>query len=92
MAKAYMITYDLNKEGQNYEDIIKTIKEKISGYWCTYWKSSFLITSCYSPDEMIEKLRPYLDPNDRMLIIEVTNNKNGWLSQNQWDWINEHIF
>lgn len=92
MSKPYLITYDLNKDGQNYDEIIKTIKDDISGYWCTYWKSSFLITSNYTPRQMLNKLEAYLDSNDRMLIIEVTNNKSGWLTQEQWDWIDEHIF
>ncbi len=92
MSKSYLITYDLNKDGQNYDDIIKTIKDDIAGYWCTYWKSSFLITSSYTPQQMLNKLKPYLDSNDRMLIVEVVNNKSGWLTQKQWDWINSHIF
>ncbi len=92
MKKPYFITYDLNSPGQKYDDVIKTIEEKCARAWCKFWKSSYLITSDLTPDEMIDKIKPYLDGNDSMLIIEVINSKAGWLTQKQWDWINEHIF
>ena len=37
----YMITYDLNSKGQNYEDVIQSIKDASTGAWCSYWKSSY---------------------------------------------------
>lgn len=92
MKKPYLITYDLNSPGQKYDDVIKTIKEDCASAWCKYWKSSFLITSELTPSKMIDKLKPNLDKSDRMIIIEVVDNKSGWLTQEQWDWINENIF
>lgn len=92
MKKPYLITYDLNSPGQKYDDIIKIIKEDCAGAWCSYWKSAFLITSTLTPSGMIDKLKPHLDGNDKVLIIEVVDNKSGWLTQKQWDWINENIF
>lgn len=92
MLKPYMITYDLNSPGQNYNAIIKTIKEECANAWCNYWKSAFLITSALTTSQMIEKLKPYLDKNDRLIIIEVVNNYSGWLEQEQWDWIKKNIF
>ena len=89
----YMVTYDLNKEGQNYEDVIEAIKAASSGVWCTYWKSSFLIKSnLTSADAVFEKIQPHLDSNDSVLVIEVKNNKQGWLKKDAWDYINKSIF
>lgn len=88
-----MITYDLNSPGQRYDDVIKTIKEDLStGAWCSYWKSSYLLRSNLTPDQMLEKLKPFLDQGDKFLIIEVVNNKQGWLTDKQWKYINDHIF
>lgn len=92
MKKPYIISYDLNTPGQKYDKIISTIKEDISGAWSKYLESTFLITSQYTPQEMIDKLKPHLDKTDRMMIFEVLDNKSGWLTQKQWDWINENIF
>lgn len=87
----YMITYDLNTEGQNYEKVIQSIKD-VSSYWCTYWKSSYLIKSNLTSQQINDKIIPYLDSNDRLLVIEVKNNYRGWLSEKQWKFIREKIF
>lgn len=91
--KRYMITYDLNKSGKDYENVIESIKAASDGVWCSYWKSTYLIRSDYSTaDEVSEKITPYLDNDDRLIVIEVVNNKQGWLSNKQWDYINNNIF
>jgi len=52
-----------------------------------------LIKSNYSSaDDIQAKIKPYLDSNDRLLVIEVVNNKQGWLNKKQWDFINNSIF
>jgi hypothetical protein len=92
MKKPFIITYDLNSPGQKYDEVIKVIKNEISVSWCKYWESAFLFTSNLNPNQMLDKLKPYLDQGDKMIILEVTNNKNGWLTQKQWNWINKNIF
>lgn len=82
----YMVTYDLNNPGQNYENVIETIKQCAS-MWCTFWKSSYLIKSTMSANEIANKLDPYLDKNDRAIVIEVKSNYQGWLAEDEWDYI-----
>jgi hypothetical protein len=89
----YFVTYDLNNPGQNYENVIQAIKDASTGVWCSYWKSSFLIKSNYtSADSVQAKITPYLDTDDKCIVIEVKNNYQGWLNQKQWDYINNNIF
>ena len=89
----YLITYDLNKEGQDYDNVIKAIKSASNGVWCSYWKSSFLIQSNYaSASEVFRQIEPYIDGNDRVLVIEVKNNKQGYQSQKEWNYIDNSIF
>ncbi len=91
--KRYLITYDLNKEGQDYENVIAAIKSASDGNWCTYWKSSFLIRSdLQTADDVSIKITPYLDSNDALIVMEVTPNYQGWLSKKKWDYIRNHIF
>ncbi|HEI8067660.1 TPA: hypothetical protein SLA09_000215 [Staphylococcus aureus] len=92
MEKPYMLTYDLNSPGQKYEELINVIKKEISNGHCNYWKSSFLFRSSLSTSEMIEKLKPYLDSGDKLFVTEIVNNKQGWLTKEQWDFINHNIF
>lgn len=89
----YMITYDLNNPGQNYEKLIEAIKKASNGIWCSFWKSSFLIQSNFiTADEVLKKIKDYLDSNDRLIVIEVTNNYQGWLADEEWNYINDTIF
>lgn len=89
----YLITYDLNDPGQNYEDVIQAIKDASTGVWCSYWKSSYIIRSDFqTAQEVFNKIEPFLDKNDRCLVIEVKNNKQGWLTKKQWEYINNSIF
>lgn len=89
----YMITYDLNKAGKDYEGVYQAIKDASDGVWCHYWDSSWLIRSNLSTaNAVFDKIKPYLDNNDRCFVVEVKKNYQGWLSQEQWDYINNNIF
>jgi len=88
----YFVTYDLNNPGQNYENVIQAIKDASTGACCSYWKSSYLIKSHYqTAQEVFDIIKPHLDKNDRCLVVEVKNNKQGWLSRDEWDYINMNI-
>lgn len=90
---AYMITYDLNAKGQKYDEVIETIKKcSFNNSWCSYWKSSWLIKTNLTPDEIVNKLEPYLDGNDSLIVVEAKQNMQGWLSKDQWRYIHENIF
>lgn len=88
----YMVTYDLNNPGQRYDDVIQAIKEASTGVWCTYWESSYLIQSNLSVQQVFDRIAPHLDSNDKLLIIEVKENYQGWLENNQWEYIRRNIF
>lgn len=91
--KRYLITYDLNTEGQDYENVIAAIKSASDGTCCSYWKSSYLIrSSLQTADAVSDKITPYLDSNDTLIVMEVTQNYQGWLSKKGWAYIREHIF
>ena len=87
-----MVTYDLNSAGQKYEQVIQAIKDSSTGTYCSYWKSSYLIQTNLSPNQIQEKIKPFLDSNDSLIAIEVKNNYQGWLKPEQWTHIKENIF
>lgn len=90
---AYMITYDLNSTGQKYSDVIQAIKDASTGAWCTFWKSSYLIKSNLTANQITDKITPHLDQNDRMIVVEAKpTNYQGWLSEEDWKYIKENIF
>lgn len=81
----YLVTYDLRKSGQNYDGLIDAIKS----YSCVHpMQSVWFIKTSASAKSINDKLKPYIDSNDSLFITEITNNKQGWLSQIYWDFIN----
>lgn len=86
----YMITYDLNDDGKDYEHVIDAIKSASTGVWCSFWKSSWLIKSdLETANEVFTKIKPFIDNNDRLIVIEVKDNKQGCHTQKEWSCIDE---
>ena len=89
----FMITYDLNNSEKDYDDVFEAIKKASDGTWCHYWGSTWLIKSGHtSASDVSDLITPYLDSKDRLFVIEVKNNKQGWLTKKQCDYINNNIF
>lgn len=86
----YIISYDLNKSGQDYNRLYNAIKS-CSTSWCHYLDSTWLIDSSYSTSTIQETIRKCTDNNDLFVIMEVTRNYSGWLPQKAWDWIHQHL-
>ncbi|WBL16404.1 hypothetical protein [Sutcliffiella sp. NC1] len=86
----YFITYDLNKTGQNYDDLYEKIKE--FGDWYHFMKSCWFVSVNYETCESIrEKLISVMDNNDYLFVDQVTSNRDGWLPQDVWDWLRQRL-
>jgi hypothetical protein len=85
----YEVAYDLNKQGQDYSGLIKELKD--SPTWARPSKSTWLIKTHESAKEVHERLAPYLDASDRILVIEVTANYSGYLDTQVWEWVTENL-
>lgn len=83
-----MISYDLNKPGQNYSELYKAIKNL--GSWWHYLDSTWLIDSSFTAIKISEHLRTHMDKNDSLLVFKLGKGHDGWLEQKAWDWINNH--
>lgn len=85
----YMISYDLNSPTHNralVEDSIKSL-----GSWCKYVSTTFLVRSYKNVDEVNKIATKNLDGNDRMIICKVGKPICGWLSDKEWNWINNNL-
>ena len=85
----YSITYDLKKPGRDYSGLYKAIKSY--GTWWHYLESTWLVATSSTPQQIWERIGPHIDRNDSVLIIEVKNNKEGWLPKKAWDWLNYNL-
>ncbi|WP_099300190.1 hypothetical protein [Pediococcus pentosaceus] len=91
MSKPYMLSYDLDAPGQKYDQVRDTIKN-FSDSCVRLQKSFWLLRSSLTPDEMTDKLKEYFDDNDRLFICEITNNRQGLASEDEWKFLRENIF
>ena len=83
----HLITYDLNKPGQDYSDLYEKIKSL--GAWWHYLDSTWLVDTNQSASQIWENLKSCVDDNDNVLIIRITSDYKGWLPKKAWDWLNE---
>jgi hypothetical protein len=85
-----LVTYDLKRPGQDYAKLYEAIKSL--GAWWHFLESTWLIDSLHSPQAAGNHLVPFIDRNDRLLVIQVQRNYQGWLPKEAWDWINSRSF
>ena len=85
-----LISYDLNKPGQDYSNLHKEIKR--AGSWWHHLESTWLISTDLGPEKWHERLIRHMDENDHLLVIEVCDNYQGWLPKKAWEWLNRRNF
>jgi hypothetical protein len=84
-----LITYDLKKPGQDYSSLYQVIQS--APYWWHYLESTWIISSRDTPNDWFNKLKPTIDENDNLLIVDISKRpRQGWLSQKAWDWLKTH--
>lgn len=88
MAKIFLITYDLKKPGQNYNELYDAIKG--CGEWQHPLESTWVIKvgSQFSSNDIYNHLRPKIDEGDLMFVVDITNqDRQGWLAKTFWEWL-----
>ena len=78
MANNLHVSYDLYNPGQNYERVFERIKSL--GAWAKIHKSFWFVDSNYTPAQAVEHLKPALDANDKVYVVDATNNVAAWNS------------
>ncbi|AZP96129.1 hypothetical protein [Latilactobacillus curvatus] len=91
MSKPYMISYDLNSPGQKYEKV-KEVIVNFGGAYIKPQNSFWLVRNNLTPNEMNDRLMAVTDKTDRIFICELLPNYQGVETNENWEWIKEHIF
>lgn len=86
----YLITYDLCKEGQDYEALEEAIKSNCSEYF-RIMQSTILVKSIREEKQVRDSLLQVMDDNDKLFIVPVTRPYDGWLTDNVWKWLSENV-
>lgn len=85
----FVVSYDLNNPGQNYDDLYKAIRS--IGSWWHYLDSTWLVSTNLTAKNIYDRLSPHLDSNDRILIIEAGKNWHARINDQAYQWIRLHL-
>lgn len=88
--KSYIISYDLNKPGQNYNDLYEAIKAL--GNWWHHLDSTWIIKSNLTAVQVRDSLTPHMDSNDKILVATLSGEA-AWKGFNQKgsDWLKNNL-
>jgi hypothetical protein len=67
----YWVSYDLDKPGQDYSDLINRLKQYTAQ---EVTRSDWLVASDWTPAQVRDDLLAYLDNNDRIIVAELKYN------------------
>ncbi len=82
----FLVSYDLNKQGQNYTNLINAIKTYDGYIECL--RSQWLISTNKNIDTIYNHLKSKIDNNDLLLITRVVKPYYGFLPKKVIDWLN----
>jgi hypothetical protein len=83
-----LVTYDLNKPGKDYTDVLKEIR-KFS--WAKLSESSYAVETDLSPQQLYNRLSPYLDATDTLYVIELHLPYHGQGPKEVNDWLAKRL-
>lgn len=82
----YLLSYDLNAPGQDYQKLFTAI-EQISNGYTRCLKSTWLINTHLNAEQIVKKLLGYIDKNDGLFVTKVSRDCQCHLPKKTIDWI-----
>ena len=71
------------------DKVFETIKSQ--GQWWHYLKSTWLVYTSKTVQEVAEALRPHVSARGLVLVTELRRPYQGWLPKEAWEWINTRV-
>jgi hypothetical protein len=86
-----LVGYDLNAPGQSYDKLYDALKSTRT--WWHNLDSTWLIVTNETPVELRNRLARHLDPNDELLVIDITGDAAAWrgFSEKSSKWLKETL-
>ena len=75
MANNLFVTYDLIKT-KDYPAVHEAIKAL--GSWAKVTESNWYVNSIYSAQDAAKKVRVAMDSDDKLIVVDATNNSASW--------------
>lgn len=89
---AILIGYDLNKSGQNYDQLLDAIRAQFPNYWHCL-DSTWIVKTNATPVEVRDWLQSYIDANDELFVVDITGKAAAWTGfvGNCNDWLKNNL-
>lgn len=86
-----LISYDLKKPGQNYQDLWDHLKSY--GTWAKPVESVWLVKTSSSAETVRNDAIRHIDTNDKIIVIDVTSQAAAWknLTSEVSSWITKNL-
>lgn len=85
----YLVTYDLDKPGQDYSDVLKTIKD--FGGWARVSESSYVVSCGLTVQQIYDKLKRFVDNTDQLYVIHISKPWTGFGPNDVNDWLGKNL-
>lgn len=80
----HWVNYDLNKEGQSYDELITYLKSHDG--WAKPLKSSFFVKTTLTAVQLRDGIKAHMDSNDDVVVVPVGGQ--GWATYGLSDQLN----
>lgn len=86
----YEISYDLNRPGQDYDDLYSEIKKL--GEWCHPVDSTWFVYTSVSAEGIRDRLKAVMDKSDALIVVKVSS-PGAWsgLSTEIGTWLKKYL-
>jgi hypothetical protein len=86
-----LVTFELKTAGKDYDPFFNALKNN-SEYWWHYLEATWIVQTTKSAHEYANLLYPHMTKDDRLLVVKIENNHQGWLAKEAWEWLNSRTY
>lgn len=86
-----LITHALRNRLKDYSPFFNVIKTSCNEWW-HYFDTTWIVVTPYTADQFANLLYPHMEQADRLLVVKLQKDYQGWLDEKAWDWLNEKNF
>jgi hypothetical protein len=83
-----LITHALNNRSKDYAPFFDALKGNCN-YWWHYFQTTWIVVADHSAHDYAQFLYPHIETTDRLLVVRITREHQGWLPKDAWDWLND---
>lgn len=85
-----LITYNKMDHSISIDNLHQSI-QKSSESWWHHLNDTWIIRTNLTVNQVFNNIAPNITAKDRLMIVEIKKNYQGWLSNDAWTWLNKEF-